>query len=117
MTPCSRALPAPDVAPVYTDNPGCYAFKPWAHRSGGVDIDQTVIAVNIDAISSTTVQIVGVRPNISRKPNPYPTGDKAACDQGDETTKSFLDLDLGTGKYFYYLKPTIVPGQGAIPLR
>jgi len=62
----------------------------------------------------TTVQVLGARFTIKPMSNPNPRGDVDSCEQGDQTTKSYisLDLDKGTSGYWYKGFP---PASNASP--
>jgi hypothetical protein len=102
--------------PVPDSLPGCFDYHTWAHENGGVDVGQTVVAVNLTALTSATVQVVGARLAITPKTNPPTKGDVAACDQGDETTKSYLEIDLDKGSQaFHYRDSEAEGGHRIVP--
>lgn len=81
----------------------CSGWHAWAYRHGGMPVDWSNIALNISAIAGVTVQIIGAELNIKRLPPPQ-GGDIISCEQGDETSVSYLELDLNTGQATYRYK-------------
>ncbi|GIE91643.1 hypothetical protein [Actinoplanes regularis] len=80
------------------DKPGdaCYAWHSWARNNNAADLESTNLAVNITALTSDVVQVLGGRLVATSLANPG--GDIAECKQGAETIASFLDIDLDSKK-------------------
>lgn len=95
----------------------CYEWHAWARRNNAADLLTTNIAINVSALTSDTVQILGAE--LVVETGAEPIGDVAACQQGGQTTASYLDIDLDQRSATYRYKgdqPTplalnILPGK------
>ncbi|WP_212994692.1 hypothetical protein [Actinoplanes auranticolor] len=74
----------------------CYAWHSWAREKNAADVEVTNFAISISAVTSDVVQVTGAELVATDLSDPH--GDVAACEQGGETTHSFLNIDLDKRK-------------------
>lgn len=66
----------------------------WAHRHGAIDLGNSGAAAQITALTSATVQIVGLRMHVQPMARSKAKGDVMSCEQGNPPTVSVLSIDL-----------------------